>query len=265
MSSPPLERITLQLPVTHPEFHRPFLSLLAPLGSVAADSLTLTVSDEKYFPRLSIAFRAANESASAEFHLPGAEQSVNIENITGAEKKNPLPYRHLSIDEAARRITTAGWKILSSDHLGINLPWFGPGVHPRIMELRKSLATACLYHQYPSGEPWDFILPGDKQEIASLKSIDYSATRRPKFELVSFDIASTPLIQINLSLDERFENFTRLFPEALADPTFRNIWIYLENPYRIDICLVLNACPGVDLAGENSAGDWCRYFEGCRL
>jgi hypothetical protein len=256
MSYAMLERITLQFPGTHPEFHSRLLSLLAALGKTTPRHLELAVAHEKYFPRLSIGFRSTDAIASAAFLLDGADLTVAIENTTGAEKKNPLPYRHISIEEAARRIASAGWKIIRADHIGFNLPWFGPGVHPRIGDLRKHLAGACLYHTYPSGEPWDFILPGDPEEIARRESVDYTKMRRPKFELVSFDGASTPLVQIDISADARFEDFTRLFPEALADPAFRNIWIYLENPYSIDVCLVIN---------ENYKGDWCGMFQGCRI
>lgn len=256
MNPPPLERITLQFPGTHPEFHGRLLAFLSTAGKTGAESLEFAGSNPGFLPRLTLDFQTAATEVSAAFHLSGADLTVNIENTTGFEKKNPLPYRHLSIGEAARRIAAAGWKIPSTDHLGFNLPWFGPGVHPRILELRKWLAPACLYHHYPSGEPWDFILPGDPEEIAGRRSIDYSATRRPKFELVSFDGASTPLVQIDISADARFEDFTRLFPEALADPAFRNIWIYLENPYSIDVCLVIN---------ENYKGDWCGMFQGCRI
>jgi hypothetical protein len=256
MEFPLLEQITLQLPGTHPEFHSRLLSLLASLGTTTPHRLELAVSDGNYFPRVSIGFQFPGADATADFGFSGGGISVCIENITGKRKRNPHPYRPLPIDEVSRRFTEAAWKIAASDHIGFNLPWFGPGIHPRILELRRKLAGGCLYHRYPPGEPWDFILPGDADEIAGRKPVDYGKTRRPKFELVSFDLASTPLIQINISVDDRFESFTRLFPEALIDPEFRNIWIYLENPFPIDICLVVN---------EISAEDWCGYFDGCRM
>ncbi len=256
MNPPLLERITLQFPGTHPKFHGCLLALLANLGRAGASGLELSISDPGYFPRLSIEFQSPGAGPLAAIRVGGADIITRIENITGIEKRNPLPYQPLAIDAVSMRIGAAGWKIIRADHIGFNLPWFGPGVHPRIGDLRKQLAGACLYHTYPSGEPWDFILPGDPEEIARRKSVDYTKTRRPKFELVSFDGASTPLVQIDISADARFEDFTRLFPEALADPAFRNIWVYLENPYSIDVCLVVN---------EDSEGDWCGMFQGCRI
>ena len=256
MSNLMVERITLQFPGTHPEFHSALLSLLASLGKSTPGNLVLAVSDKKYFPRLSIDFHSTGPETTANFDTSGGTHAVRIENITGAEKRNPLPYRPLAIGEVSHRFAAAAWKIAGCDHIGFNLPWFGPGIHPRIQELRGQLAGGCLYHRYPSGEPWDFILPGDPEEISGRGAVDYTKTRRPKFELVSFDGASTPLVQIDISTNARFEDFIRVFPEALADPAFRNIWVYLENPYSIDVCLVVN---------ELFSGDWSGHFSGCRL
>jgi hypothetical protein len=251
-----LERITLRFPGTHPEFHGRLLSLLAGLGT-AGNRLDLPVLHEDYFPRLSIDFDSAIVAAAADFHLSGGEiVTAQIENTTGKEKRNPLPHRPITVNEVARRLAASGWRIVNADHIGFNLPWFGPHGHPRILELRAKLAAACLYHEYPTGEPWDFILPGDEDEIAGRKPVEYSITRRPKFELVSFDRASTPLIQIDLGVDARFEDTSSLFPEAMADPEFRNIWIYLDNPYPLDVCLVFN---------EYAEGDWSDLFAGHRV
>lgn len=52
-----------------------------------------------------------------------------------------------------------------------------------------------------------------------------------------------------------FAQIKYIFPEGIADSELRNVWVYLENPYGIDICLVL---------GENSA-DWSDPFTGHRL
>ena len=86
------------------------------------------------------------------------------------------------------------------DHVGFNLPWFGRAVHPAIADLRNRLKQVCLYHLFLTGEPWDFIIPGELAKIRKLDAIDYNQIRRPKFEIVSFDRASTPLVQIDLSV-----------------------------------------------------------------
>jgi hypothetical protein len=257
MTSALLERIELRLPGTHPEFHGRLLSVLADLGTTDAAGLSFSVSQRDFYPRIRIAFDSPETVPIADFHLSGGGiPSVRIENTTGLERRNPLPYRPLALDDAVRRLANAGWKISGADHIGFNLPWFGPGLHPRIAELRQRLAAACLYHTYPTGEPWDFILPGDGEEIAGRRPVDYSATRRPKFELVSFDGASTPLVQIDVGVNASFEVLSSKFPEAIADTELRNIWVYLENPYPIDVCLVI---------GERAEGDWSGYFTGRRL
>jgi hypothetical protein len=202
-------------------------------------------------------FQAEQAGVRADFVLSsGQTLAVQIENITGQHKQSPHAYRPLSIETVRHRLTIAGIRLVSLDHVGCNLPWFAAGVHPRIGQLRQELAARCLYHRFPTGEPWDFIIPGDKEEIAKSKEIDYNTIRRPKFELVSFDNASMPLLQFDVAVNARYERFATLFPEALNDPEFRNVWLYLENPYPIDVCLVLN---------EFTARDWSDFFQGCRL
>jgi hypothetical protein len=129
-------------------------------------------------------------------------------------------------------------------------------VHPKILQLREKLSPCCLYHRFPTGEPWDFIIPGDEDEILNHKAVDYSEVRRPKFELVSFENASTPLVQLDISVNARYERFFELFPESLNDQELRNIWVYLESPYAVDVCLVIN---------ESSEDDWSDFFKECRL
>jgi hypothetical protein len=36
----------------------------------------------------------------------------------------------------------------------------------------------------------------------------------------------------------------------------KNVWVYLTNPYGIDVCLVI---------GEHQGKDWSGFFEGHRL
>lgn len=182
--------------------------------------------------------------------------NVKVKNITGVYKSSPHTYRHISMTEAKKRLFASEIKLIEVDHVGFNLPWFSAGLHPEIVQLRQELASRCLYHRYPTGEPWDFILPGDEEEITNSKQVDYSKVRRPKFELVSFDKASTPLIQFDFSVNASFESFSQLFPEALIDTEFKNIWLYIENPYQIDICLVIN---------EYAESDWSEYFNNSRI
>jgi hypothetical protein len=162
----------------------------------------------------------------------------------------------MKLDQVIERLNHSGIRLVGIDHVGFNLPWFSSGVHPRILQLREELSSYCLYHRFPSGEPWDFIIPGNRDEIACREAVDYTMVRRPKFEIVSFDKASTPLLQLDIQMNTNYEILQGLFPEALDDPLICNLWIYLENPYGLDICLVANGF---------SEKDWSSYFAGSRI
>jgi hypothetical protein len=232
-------------------------SLLGALGQYEGQVLALTGVNTNFYPRLFLNFHSASPSVLTDFVLSNGETlSVKVENTTGLNKASPHSYRHLNINEVRQRLDDSGFRLVGIDHLGFNLPWFEPGLHPEILRLRKELSTRCLYHRFPTGEPWDFILPGDIDEIERRKTVDYTLVRRPKFELVSFDKASTPLVQLDVGVNASYESFSALFPEALNDPGLRNIWVYLENPTAIDLCLVLN---------EAVQGDWGDFFAGSRL
>jgi hypothetical protein len=75
--------------------------------------------------------------------------------------------------------------------------------------------------------------------------------------LVSFENASTPLVQLDAGVVLPYEQTRALFPEALDDPGLRNMWVYLESPFAVDVCLVLN-----EWTGES---DWGDYFAKTRM
>jgi hypothetical protein len=257
MAADYLEKITVNLPVDQAGFNHRLVSLLAKLGETSSHSLELTLSNQYQYPRITADFQSPRPAPCVEFLVSGGEAVLlNLDNITGEEKKSPHVYGYVEIDTVTHRLSEAGVELIGIDHLGVNLPWFAAGAHPRIGHLRESLKAQCLYHRYPTGEPWDFILPGTPEEIIGVQPVDYGVIRRPKFELVSFEKTSMPLIQIDLGVDGKYENYAALFPEALSDPDFRNIWIYLRNPHAVDVCLVIN---------EFSERDWSGFFKGNRL
>jgi hypothetical protein len=252
-----LERITVRFPGIDAEFTDRLISLLTVLGSYENHVLRLTSSGQSFFPELLLDFQSGRSDILTDFTLSdGGIASVRVENSTGQSKQSPHSYKPLSMQKVNQRLATSGVRLVGIDHIGINLPWFSSGLHPRILQLRETLSSQCLYHRFPTGEPWDFIIPGDCDEIADYKAVDYTEVRRPKFELVSFDSDSTPLIQFDIGLDVGYERFSQLFPESLNDPEFRNIWIYLLNPFTIDVCLVMN---------EFTERDWSDFFIGFRL
>jgi hypothetical protein len=253
-----LEKITVRFPDTDTDFTRGLTSLIDTLGYNENGVLRLTHSSQGIYPEISLDFQSGCSDMMTDFTLTDGEIfSVKIENTTGISKQSPYSYKHLGIETVSQRLVCSGIRLTGIDHVGFNLPWFSSGLHPRILQLREKLSAHCLYHRFPTGEPWDFIIPGDNDEIDKCRAVDYTKVRRPKFELVSFGNASTPLIQLDVSVDVDYESFSPLFPEALHDPSFRNLWVYLETPYAIDVCLVINRFP--------EERDWSSFFEGFRL
>jgi hypothetical protein len=252
-----LERIIIKFPDTHIEFNNQLALLLDVLGQSKNQVLELTSSDQSFFPKIFLDFQSEHSDILTDFILSNGEiTSVKIENSTGLNKQSPHSYRPVSIGTVNQRFLSSGVKLVGIDHVGFNLPWFSSGLHPNILRLREYLYLRCLYHKFPTGEPWDFIIPGDTNEIVGHKAVDYVRIRKPKFEIVSFDKASIPLIQFDIAVNIKYETFVQLFPESLKDTELRNIWVYLENPYPIDVCLVIN---------EFADGDWSDFFKGCKL
>lgn len=252
-----LEKAVIRLPA-NAAFANELLPLLGRLGEMARDGFEFTRSSAAFYPRVALDLWSERPAPQVDFVLSDGETwTVTIENTTGLHKDNPYPYRHVSLGQVRERLAAAHAEIVGLDHAGFNLPWFAAGVHPRLAALREQLAPVSLYHGFPSGEPWDFILPATPAEIGRQVAVDYAAIRRPKFELVSFENASTPLVQLDVGVALPYEQTRALFPEALDDPALRNMWVYLESPYAIDVCLVLN-----EWTGES---DWCDYFARTRM
>ncbi len=227
-------------------------SLVRTDGGIAAKP-----SNKRYLPTVSLSCDSDEDFAKADFSLSSHETvSVFIRDITGVVRRNPSAYRRLPLTEVRDRFTGNGIEIQGIDHIGFNLPWFDRGLHPVIADLRQRLKTLCLYHRFPTGEPWDFIIPGEVDEIRGSKTIDYDKVRKPKFEIVSFDKSSTPLVQIDVAVAVTHEQFSSLFPEALNDMSMKNIWVYVETQCDLDICLVIN---------EKSLRDWTPFFRGHRI
>src|SRR6266511_2022352 len=246
----PLQSVTLQLPNSDQAFGDKLLTLLAPFGRRGDSSLRFTPSNPNFLPQ--IAFKINNTTPRAIFTLSNETIEIDIANKTGQQKQSPELYTPLPLQEVMSRLSYA--RLEQLDHVGFNLPWFD-GLHPDIEKLRRTVAPHTAYYRFPTGEEWDFILPATKEEIAS-KVVNLTQDRRPKLEIVSFDKSSTPLIQIDFSIDQPYSEITKLFPEGIADSELKNVWVYIQNPYGIDLCFVV---------GEYGDSDWSEFFEGHRL
>jgi len=240
-----LNEIQLVLPKLGTDFESGLIKFLGAFGEVDGESVTFAKSDEKLMPTMKLAVGDV-DVPKADFHA-GEENSIDIVNTTGQERQSPYQYRYLELDEFMRRI--GQYDLTYLDHIGFDLPWFN-GVHPEIIKLREKLTNKWLYYLYPTGENWDFVIPGTDDEIVS-KNINYKIIRRPKFEIVSIDYVSKPLIQFDFRVDAKYEKIVKLFPEAIPDDFNKNVWIYLKNPYDIDICFVV---------GKSYKLDWYKFI-----
>lgn len=258
MINPYLDKITIKFCGPGDQIANELIGFFQPIGQAYDQRVEINRSDPQFHPSIFLDFQPRPPStATVDFALSDQRTiSVAVDNSTGETRHSPHSYRRIGMAEVQHRLAAAGIRLAGIDHAGFDLPWFAPGLHPTIVQLREQLSASCLYHRFPTGEAWDFIIPGDGDEILGSKAVDYGRMRRPKFEIVSFEKASTPLVQFDLQLDARYETLRGLFPEALDDPELRNLWVYLENPYGMDVCLVAN---------ETGSNDWSNFFKGSRI
>ncbi|NTU72923.1 hypothetical protein HGB07_01980 [Candidatus Roizmanbacteria bacterium] len=248
-----IREISFHLPQKDTSLFEQFCAFLGDVGEKIDIGFILRKHADNEMPRIAVKLDSI-DTPQVVFTSEAETKVISLLNTTGEERTSPHSYIPINIFEFMSRLH--GITVEKVDHVGFNLPWFGKGVHPEIKALRTWAKDKCLYHVHPKNELWDFILPGTIDEIEGGK-IDYSIVRRPKLEIVSFDKCSTPLIQFDISLNMEHNLFPRLFPEGIRDTESNNQWVYIENPYGIDFCFVLN-----EYVDEN---DWCKVFKGHRL
>jgi hypothetical protein len=241
-----LKQVKYQLPNSDKNFVQSLNSYKLPLDATKPD----------YYPKTEFQFNNVTIPTVSFIFDNHDEHKIEIKNSTGQTKQSPHEYTPVNIEDFLNRVKD--FKLVAVDHTGFNLPWF-EGIHPEILKLRDSLKEKCLYHEFPkelADEPWDFILPGTLGEISGKEKIDYQSTRQPKIEIVSFPKSSTPLIQIDIQIEAKYEDLLKLFPESIDGLSMRNLWVYIKNDFGIDICFILN---------EVQEKDWSHYFEKSRI
>lgn len=241
-----LKNIKIILPSGETGFDERFLKFIGSFGQAKNGSVDFSRSHKDFYPKISLNF-AYCAVPYVEFIGEGNIR-VEIKNSTGEERRSPHQYSLITLKQFEERASRV--KVNYLDHVGFDLPWFD-GIHPEIKELRDSLAKESLYFRYPTGEDWDFIVPGTEKDILS-REIDYKIIRRPKFEIVSIDKVSKPIIQFDFSVFKKYEEIKKLFPEGIADDCLKNIWVYIQNPYDVDICFVV---------GQSKNTDWYRFLK----
>lgn len=123
------------------------------------------------------------------------------------------------------------------DHTGINLPttifskedW---------NELLKYLASKSNIYNYPTGEPWPFLIPTTEKENKT-EINNFEIIREPRLELVHDKYTNRPTLQIDFETDLSKEEVEKLFPKEQGiyfeklEEVFKSI--YLEYNSYIDI------------------------------
>lgn len=249
-----LTTIEVSFPRTADPFYTELLRFLKKLGTIKQRFFAVRSSSSAFIPRLLITESPLNRPQVRFSMDDGESVEVSVENNTGADKVSEYQYSAISCAELSARMKQA--ELVSIDHLGFNLPWFEKGIHPNILNIRNLLREKCLYHTFPNGEPWDFILPGTKAEVSGKKPVNYRLVRKPKFELVSFSNCSIPLVQIDVGTTLSYTKLVKLFPEGIHESEAKSVWVYLENPFGIDVCLVFN---------KAKKTDWSILFRDSRL
>ncbi len=247
-----LNQISILLPDRHPDFADTFTTFLLPFTERCESGVSFNQSHQGYVPHLNLQFADIN-MPQVHFELTEGTRILELKNLTGIKKKSPHTYTPIMLTDFLKRMQQH--TIHGIDHLGFDIPWFD-GIHPEVVQLREYLKAHCLYYLFPTGEAWDFILPGTPNEIQQAGDPDLTLVRRPKFEIVSIDKVSTPLLQFEFKTSLKYSDMVQLFPEAIAVPEVPNVWVYIQNPYGVDICCVLN---------EQSGSDWCAFFGEHRL
>ncbi len=248
-----LQEITLILPHKDLNLTHQLQSFLSHFGIQESNTIRFNQSNPKFLPLIKVVISDVLRP-KVSFTFLDKQIEVELINTTGEEKQSPHIYTPIAIEDFLKRMENKD--ISELDHAGFDLPWFQSDMHPEIEKLRTALKHACLYYLFPTGESWDFIIPGTEDEIHTPNDPDLTIKRRPKFEIVSLNKTSTPLIQFDFMVKEEFENLVELFPEAIHDPELKNMWVYIQNPFGIDICFVLN---------EYSSSDWGNFFRDHRL
>lgn len=247
-----LERISIQIGKSSSEFDVNLMSFLSKFGSSDGQKVEFYASNPNYLPK--IMFEITDlEVPTVKFVTEKESTTLGIRNSTGVSKSSPHTYTTIELTQFLERIKSLN--ITRLDHIGFDLPWFN-GVHPEISKLRNVLKNQCAYFLWPENEPWDFIIPATQKEIKNPSMMDMNTIRQPKFEIVSIDKVSKPIIQVDFGIKESYELLKDKFPEGLFSDELENVWVYIKNDLGIDICFVINA---------QADSDWSEFFSNSRL
>lgn len=249
-----LKKIEINIPHNTFRDMNLFLDLFRNVSKRSGDNLLIMdKSDASFLPELRI--KSENDINNPNIKFISEDDS---HSLTLTEYKNswdsPNEYLHIDLGEIISRFKSNSIEIIACDHLGINIP-VKEGYSREFINLSDYLKSKTALHNFPDNDNWKFIIPANSSEINLSNNLDYEIDRYPKFEIVNFHKCSTPIIQIDVATNSRFETLKEIFPEAIHSSSLKNLWVYLENNSGSDICLVL---------GEKGNG-WTNFFKNQRI
>ena len=158
---------------------------------------------------------------------------------------NPYNVQKQQMADIARKL--AG-HIKRIDHTAINLPT-SLYSEAEWNELINYLSSRANMYNYPTGEPWPFLLPATELENKN-NITNFTILRDPKFELVYDE--DTVTIHIDMETDLSKDEVEKLFPDnqGVYFDILKNIYkaIYLDFDDKIDI--------RIDIRFKCEHGDW---------
>jgi len=171
----------------------------------------------------------------------------------GSRKSRAYPEaRRLPIQEVADKLAGHVFRL---DHTGIDLAMSLYSTK-EWGDLLEYLGSVGNIYNYPTGEPWPFMLPATEKEHAD-EIIDFSVIREPRFEPVREDDQDISTLHIDIGTDLSKEEVEALFPgdKGIYFNSLENIYkaIYLDYDGEIEVRLDIRF---KSPRGDFASGKW---------
>lgn len=181
-----------------------------------------------------IVFKLGNVN-EMRWHI-GNKKYLNFLNRKANHIRIQSEIKKLSLQEVLLKLSR---NITRIDHIGINLPT-NLVDQKEWEDLIKDIASISNLYNYPTGEPWPFLLPATKEE--NKKEItNFEMIREPRLELVYDKYTDVITIHFDLETDLSKDEVENLFPKdkGVYFENLENVYkaIYLKYSQDIDIRL----------------------------
>lgn len=180
------------------------------------------------------------------------QKYVNLLNRKLEYNKASSEVIKLPIKDVATKLTG---HIRRIDHTGINLP---ASLYSKEdwKNLLKYFSSISNIYNYPTGEPWTFLIPTTVEENQN-EITNFEIIREPRFELVYDDYTNIITIQIDIETNLSKTEVENLFPknQGIYFKGLEDVYkaIYLDYSDYIDIRLDIRF---KGLHGEFESGEW---------